>query len=195
LNTRTLLIIIVLVSALSVHAEIIDRIMAVVDGHIITLSDVRREKEIRAVLNEKIPPEDAIIVNDLVDSQIIEDQISQFPGLDITEADVESSMSRISDLHGLQPEILRNAILRRLRAAEFIDVRFRQFLMANDEDIQRYYEGTFVPEAQRRGLNPIPTMDQVANDIRNNVIEEKVMHDVDNWLKSTRRRASIEILQ
>ena len=35
------------------HAEVIDRIIAVVEGHIITLSDLRQEREIRATLGEK----------------------------------------------------------------------------------------------------------------------------------------------
>ena len=147
------------------------------------------------MLHEKIPADDASIVSDLVDNQIIEDQIAQFPGLDVKDSDVAAEMNAISDMHGLQPDTVRNAIRRRLRTSEFIDLRFRQFLSASDEDLRQYYDNTFVPEARRRGLNPIPPLEEIAGDIRNNIIQEKVTHDVDNWLVSTRRRTDIEIFK
>jgi hypothetical protein len=176
------------------RAEIIDRVMAVVNKHVITLSDIRREREIRSVL--RIPAsDDSTILKDMIDGQIIEDQIAQFPNIDILETDVENQLQGISDRHGLDPDVLRNSIRARLRTSEFFNLRFRQFLQASDEEVRRYYEDTFVPEARKRGLNPIPPLDQISVDLRSNVIAEKVVHDVESWLTAIRRRTDIEVFQ
>jgi len=176
------------------RAEIIDRVMAVVSKHVITLSDIRREREIRSVLRVQAG-DDSAILKDMIDGQIIEDQIAQFPNIEILEPDVENQLMGISDRHGLEPDVLRNAIRARLRTSEFINLRFRQFLQASDEEVRRYYEDTFVPEARKRGLNPIPPLEQILVELRSNVIAEKVIHDVEGWLTAIRRRTDIEVFQ
>src|SRR2546429_4217559 len=64
-------------AALNLNAQVIDRMMAVVNNHIITLSDVTRERLIREVLGNKGMRDDKAILYDLIDAQIIEDEIAQ----------------------------------------------------------------------------------------------------------------------
>jgi len=65
-------------------AEVIDRIVAVVDGQIITLSDLRQERAIRALLQEKPIDDDRTLARQLVDAQLIERQIADYPNIDVT---------------------------------------------------------------------------------------------------------------
>src|SRR5262249_5505009 len=150
--------------------------------HIITLSDVRSERQLRLALGKQAPADDKAMIKELVDRQIIEDQIAQFPGIEVTDEQVEGEMRHVDDLHGVRPDDVRAAIRRELRESQFIEQRFRQFLQATDEEVRQYYATQFVPEARKRGLTSIPPLDQVTEQIRNNVIQEKLMHDVDNWL-------------
>ena len=174
-------------------AQIIDRMLAVVGGQILTLSDVAQEKQIREVLAEKGPSDDKSILNDLINSQLIEVEIGQSPGIDVSDDTIDEAMRRIPDLHGLAPKIVREAIRRRLRASQFFDVRFRQAIRASDDEIAQYYKDVFVPEAQNRGVNPVPPLVQVSEMIQRNIIEEKTVKEVDAWLEATRQRSDVEI--
>lgn len=192
---KRVFLIILLLSATSVRAEIIDRMMAVVNNHIITLSDLGREREIRAVLGGSDSKDDKTILKELIDAQIIEDQIAQFPGIEVTDVQLDSELKRHPDFRGLTPDVVRAAILRRLRTAEFFQVRFRQFIRPTDEEVRRYYDTIFVPAAAKQGISPVPSLEQMTDAVRNNVIEEKVTHEVENWLEATRRRSGIEIFE
>lgn len=174
-------------------AQIIDRIMAVVANHIITLSDVVQERRIRDVLAEKGPSDDKSILNDLINAQLIDSEIGQSAGVDVTEEEIDNALHQIPDLHGIEPELVRDAIRRRLQTSQFFDLRFRQAIRAGNDEIQQYYNNVFVPEAQRRGVSPVPTLDKVSEMIQKNIIEEKTVHEVDAWLDATRQRSDVEI--
>ena len=67
-------------------------------------------------------------------------------------------------------------------------------MRVTDDEVRQYYENTFVPEARRRGMSPIPALDDaVAAQIRTNVTTVKMMHEVDTWLDVTRKRSDIEV--
>src|SRR5262249_13382303 len=153
------------------RAEIIDRIVAVANNHVVTLSDVRRAAAVRTILGYPAV-EQKQLVRELVDSVLIEEQIAQFFGVEVTEAQVEEVMKNVTDLHGLPADAVREAIRRRLRADQFFELRFRQFLRATDAEIADYYNKYFVPAAQKKG-GPVPTLEQVTDLIRENVIQEK----------------------
>jgi hypothetical protein len=178
----------------SVHGETLDKIIAVVDGRIITLSDVRQEGVIRNILGEKTIPDDAV-VHQLIEGALIESQLGSFPGIDVEEEEVIAVVAKLQKKDDVPPGALRDAVMRRLRTARYFDVRFRQFLRASDEDIRRYYDSVFVPEAKARGVNPIPALEQVTDAIRQNVLEEQLDHEVSVWLDAVRRRSNVEILK
>jgi hypothetical protein len=175
------------------HSEIIDHIMAVVNNRIITLSDVRQEREIRMVLGEQRSNDDKAILKDLIDGALIEEQIAQFPGIKISEEEVERELSNIRVPDSVPESGMREAIGRRLLRLEYFQLRFRQFIRPTDEEIRQYYESVFLPEARNRGLNPIPPLDEVSDLVRKNVVEEKLMHEIEDWLEANRRRSQIEI--
>jgi hypothetical protein len=180
--------------AASSQAQIIDRILAVVDNYIITSSDLRREHEVRAVLGEDPARDERALLKALIDAHIIEDQASEYFGdIDATETDVDEVMKGITELRGLHPSVVRSSIQKRLRNREFVELRFRQFIRATDAEIKEYYETVFVPAAKSKGANPIPPLDQITDLIRHNVVEEKVARDLETWIDAIRRRSDIEI--
>ena len=177
------------------QSEVIDRTLAIVNNHLVTLSDVRREREIRAVMGMQESKDDSTILKELVDDQIVQEQIAQFPGVEVTDAQIDMALRGYTDLRGVPLVVMREAIARRLRTAEFIELRFQPFIQATDDEIRAYYENIFVPEAEKRGLSPVPTLEQTKEALRENVVQEKVKHEVDNWMEANRRRSDIEIFQ
>jgi hypothetical protein len=176
------------------HAETLDKIVAVVDGRIITLSDVRQEKVARSLLGENAIEDDAVI-QQLIEAYLIESQLAGYPGIDVTEEELTEALSKLQKKDGISPKALHDALSRRMRTARYFDVRFRQFLTPSDQDVQKYYDEVFVPEARTRGINPIPPLEQVKDAIRKNVLGEQLDHEVSIWLEAVRRRSNIEILK
>jgi hypothetical protein len=179
------------------NAEVIDRVVAVVEGHVITLSDLRQERQIRAQLGEEPIDEDAALTKQLVDNFLIERQIADYPNLDVTDAEVDSDLEKFNLSANRASDALRNAVRQRIRMQKFFDVRFRQFIRPSDDEIRKYYDEVFLPEARARGMQSIPplTDPEMAKGIRENVIQENLNHEVDGWLKAIRRRSNVEVFQ
>ena len=176
------------------YSEVIDRVVSVVDGKIITASDVRQERRLRTVFGEAADSDQAVL-QDLVDRALVEDQISQFPELAVTDEDVQTALRDLKPSTDLTVEQLEDGVRKRILRARFFEVRFRQFVTVTDEELQKYYTEVFLPEARARQLQPIPTFEEAAATIRDNVIDEKMTQDVQLWLDTIRRRSNIETFE
>src|SRR5262245_18664191 len=177
------------------HAEVIDRIVAVVDGHIITLSDLRREREIRGELGDRAIDDNHILAGQLIENYLIEMQIADYPNIDVTDAEVDADLAQLRARGITASDTLRDAVRRRIRIQKFFDMKFRQLIRPTDEEILKYYDEVFVPEAQKRGLQSVPplTNSEMATAIRENVIQERLDHEVTLWIEAIRRRSNVEI--
>lgn len=182
----------ILLVASMLHAEVIDRILAVVQNRIITLGDVRQERSIQLALGGTARKDDSAILGELIDVYLIEAQIAQFPGVEIDAADVEAELTKVSNRGEIALDDLRQGIRRRLETSRYFDLRFRQFISTSEAEIQTYYAEVFVPEARRRGLDPVPPLQEVARLVTNNLVEEKLEREVQVWLESVRQGSAIE---
>jgi hypothetical protein len=178
-----------------VQAEVIDKVVAVVDGHIVTSSDMRQERDILTRLNEKPVDDDKALIQQLIDNYLIETQIADFPGIDITDAEIDQDLEKSVAHEGAPSQPLREAVRRRIRMRKYFEMRFGQFIQASDEDVSKYYNDIFVPEAKKRELNPVPPLGQVSDLIRNNVVQEGLNHEINIWLEAIRRRSNIEVFE
>ena len=179
---------------LTSHAEILDRMVAVVEGHVITLSDVRQEREIREQLGETFKGDDRVLAREMIDNYLIDRQSTDFAGLDIPQQEIDTELKRFVP-QGVPSQAMREAVTLRLRIAKFFELRFQQFIRPTDQEIQKYYDEVFSPEAKNRGVNPIPPLAQVADGIRNNLIQEQRNREIDMWLAGVRKRSNIEVFE
>jgi len=146
------------------QAEVLDKIAAVVDGRIITLSDIRKEHQIAAVFADPVLTDENQLKS-LIDRALLEKEMAQFPGLDVSDDDIDDRMKSIGDLHGITIDEIRNAVSQRIQRERYIRQRYSQFIVVSNEDIRVQYETVFVPEAKRRGIE-IPDLSQVQNTIQ-----------------------------
>lgn len=177
------------------RAEIIDRIVAVVDGHVLTLSDLRQEREIRGRLGEKSVDDDMALIRDMIDNYLIARQSADFPGVDAAPEEITSELQNSVARVGAASPAVRDAVGLRIRMRKYFDLRFRQFIRPSDDDVRKYYNDVFVPAATAKQLSPIPPLAEVADAVRNNVIQEQLNHEIDVWLEAIRGRSNIEIFQ
>jgi peptidyl-prolyl cis-trans isomerase SurA len=192
---RLLLSVCLLASLSGLRAEVLDRIVAVVNGHIITTSDMRQEREILMRLGEKPIADDKSLVRHMVDNYLMETGIADFPGVEITDADIDAELKNSVALEGVPTKAVREAVRLRLRMRKYFDMRFRQYIQVSDDDVRKYYKDVFLPAAAEKHLSPVPPLDQVTELIRNNVVEERLNHEIDIWLEAIHRGSSIEIFQ
>jgi parvulin-like peptidyl-prolyl isomerase len=173
------------------QAEVIDKIAAVVDGRIITLSDIRKEHQIGAVLGDPVETDD-VQLKSLIDRALLEGEMAQVPGLDVSESEIDERMKSIQDLRGMALPDIRNAISQRIQRDRYKRQRYRQFIVVSNEDIRIEYESVFVPEAKRRGID-VPDLSQVQNEIQEILFESKVSEEIETSLISLRARSNIEV--
>ena len=199
--------------ALIHRAEIIDRLMAVVNRQIITLGDVEQELRLQeldpfsgdltgASSSQQQKVTEELVVQRLIEQTLIREQIQQFPGLQIDDEQVESQLAAMEKKTGgaeklaemkIDIQALRNRLRWQLQVMKFIDYRFRQFVVVDTKEIEAYYQNHFLPELQRRNALPAPGLAEVEERIRKILTEEKLNTQVEEWLASLRKDAAIEI--
>jgi hypothetical protein len=171
--------------------EVIDKILIVVnDRFIITLSDVQRERALQLALGTNLGNEDEVAAA-LVEKHLVEEQMAQYPSIEIPEERIQERMREIGDPRGFSPEQLRQAVLSKLQRSEFITQRFVPFIRVTDEEIQKYYNEVYVPEVRRQG-STVPSLEQAKETVQQNVAVSKISDDLDVWMEDLKRRAKVE---
>lgn len=181
------------------QAQTIDRMLAIVDGNVITHGDLQRYRRLAGMFGfaDEVPADDRAALESLIDDRLIDAQVQQFPVIRVADAEVRALVSEIAPAGDplLTLELISTAARDRLERAQYFDIRFGQFVSASDEEVQEYYETVFLPQARERGLAPIPPLEAVAGKIRQNVLVEQTNRDIMTWLESLRRRSEIEIVE
>ena len=177
------------------HADVIDRLMAVIDGRVVTLGDVNRYREVSRLFGDPVRQEESDLLQEVIEDLLIQDQIDQFPGLQVVEERIDEYMAHLPDSEALTSTVIRDAVRKRLQRIDYFELRLRRFTEATDEEIINYYETVFVPEAQARGLEPLPAVDEVSELISENVTTEKADRELSIWTDSLIARSEIEVVE
>jgi SurA-like N-terminal domain len=197
-------------------AEIIDRLVAVVNQQTITFGDVQREMKSQeldqSILDtgtnpshqQKLTEEQA--TQRLIEQVLIYQQIQEFPGTEVSEKDVASQLAEIEknaggseawSRHlknvGMSLGEVRQRVQWQLQVMKFIDRRFREFVVVNPAEIESYYRDQFLPDLQKRGIGEAPPLSEVEEKIRDILIEKKLNLQVEEWLASLRANATIQV--
>ena len=185
----------ILFSGNVLRADLIDRMLAVVDGRVVTLSDVRRHWEVARLFGDPVGSDESEQLKKVIEDLLIQGQIDQFPGLKVAEERVDEYIAQLPDTEAFTDEVIRDAVRKRLERIRYFDLRFRRFTQATDEEVANYYETVFLPEARARGLEPLPALDEVGDLIGENVIIEKADREVSAWTDSLIARSEIEVVE
>ena len=181
----------ILLVAPFVYGEILDRIVAVIDDRfIITLSDVRKERAIQSALGGTAGTDESIL-DALIERHLVDQEIAAFRDLEVPSDAITQRLRSIQAPAGISTEDLRTALIGEFRRREFMMERFQQFIRVSDEELQKYYDEVYAPEARLRGERLAP-LAEVTESIRQNRILEKTNEEVSSWLIELRRRSIIE---
>jgi hypothetical protein len=189
------------------EAEEIDRLLAAVNGRVITEGDLLLARTLNAILsfgNDNVPASRTEEIDRLMDLELLRQELASFP---MAPEDQGKIQARIQEFRNAYAEIGGlPALLRRLGLQEselldyirlqdsilhFVDFRFRPFAEVSEQEIQTYYRTKLVPPLQQAGAR-IPPLQEVSARIQDVLKEEKVDASLTQWIRDVRRHSRIE---
>ena len=197
-----------LVSAILAHAgDVIDRIVARVNGRIIFLSDWDEELCFEAFVDGRSPSQftseqrqgalDRLIDQELLRQQLrITDTLPADPETvvkklaDIRAAHVEAATEQgwkaLLERYGLTEEEVSRRVSRDLNLMQSIDARLRPSVQIEPSSVEAYYHSKF--SGDRTGPHPPP---EVAGKIKEVLTEQKLNDLLTSWLQTLRTESDI----
>jgi hypothetical protein len=151
----------VLLMTAAARAETIDRVLAVVAGQIITLTDVTAARDLRLETTDGAADPIRALLSKLIDRELILAEVERYAPAEPTAEEVEREMARVR-ARFVSPEELADALRRSGIDATHLRETLRQNLR-----IRAYMEQRFAATADRR------------------------QELVDQWLAGLRRRADV----
>lgn len=187
-----------------VRAEIIDRILAVVDNSIITQSDVLASARLGL---EKAPASGdpiAVVLERLIERRLTLAEVDRYAPPEPSAADLtlrleqvrlafpsaaafETAMAQV----GLDEEQLRRRLRDDLRIDAYLQQRFGSVLQPPEDQILEYYRAHQDEFTKRGTLRPF---NDAHDDARDGLIVERRKALILEWVTSLRRRANISVL-
>jgi peptidyl-prolyl cis-trans isomerase SurA len=193
--------------------EVIDRIVATVNGHVILQSELDEALSYEAVLSGRsvtqfTDDERRLVVDRLIDQELLREQMNAGDFRHATQSEVAG---RVSDARKQYPEAATDegwqALLTKFRLNEknllahveqqinmlrLVNSRLRPTVQIDSKTIEAYYREKFVPQLRQAGANDVP-LSEVTTKIRELLTEQKVTELLASWLQTLRSESEVHI--
>ena len=199
---------VLLLSSSIARGEIIDRVAAVVDRQVVTLSEVNQIVELRLIARRDGEAEaeyrrrvvDALVAHLLryrdverfgapdVSADAIEARLREIVARFPSEEDFAETLVRVE----MSLDEVRNLIKRQLQVAAYVDERFAPMIFVSLAEIEEYYRNVWAPQRRSRGL-PVPPLGEVREEIRTLIRAGQLDNEIENWTVQLRSRANVDI--
>jgi hypothetical protein len=164
------------------RADVIERILAVVDGHPLTLTEVQLLERVRGVGREEA-------LQALIDEWLMFREATRLLADGLTaeeeEAAVRSLRERVTQVQGVDEAELRSFARREAIILKYAQSRFLPQVRIEDDDVSRAYDAGL--GSQPGG----PSFEEAAPAIRRELTERKLGERIDAWVRELRRPAGI----
>jgi len=185
--------------------QIIDRVVAVVNDKVITLTDIK----IAAAFGLYDPEgergtgvENERILKALIDQKVVLDLAQENVSLDPSEIreEFDKAVARLGregfqkrlDEFGLDEASIRPYLEEKRLLEKIIAMRFNQRSVVSLQEIETYYRETYVPQERSNGREPQP-MVQILDKLEAGIREAKRAEQVASWIENLRSQADIHI--
>jgi peptidyl-prolyl cis-trans isomerase SurA len=193
--------------------QVIDRIVARVNGQIILQSELDEALSYEALLNGKpfnqFSADDRRAVLDrLIDQELLHEQLKSSEFLHATEAEAASQIAGARKLYpeaatdegwqavlakyGLREKNLITHVRMQIDLMRLVDARLRPAVQIDSKSIEAYYRDKFVPQLKQAGASEVPLAD-VSGKIRELLTQEKVSELLVSWLQALRSESDVRI--
>jgi len=191
--------------------QVIDRIVAIVNGHVVLQSEwddalcfeAFTEGRPLAQLSEqdRAAALDRLIDQELLREQVQAEQMETAPAEEVQkkveeirsqhpEAASEQAWKALLASYGLDERKLKARLAQQLALLRQIDVRLRPTVQVDATDIEAYYKNTFLPQMHKAGAADVP-LAEVSARIREILTQQKVNDLFTAWMQSLRHESKI----
>jgi hypothetical protein len=183
--------------------DVIDRIVARVEGDIILLSDVRALERYQQLVDGKAES-DAQILDRLIDQWIVRNEADTARFAHPADADIAAAVERVQKSFtsaaeyearkkeiGLTDADVRSMAASQLYLSNYLDSRFRPSAKVEPKDVEEFYEKAVVPRAKERG-QAAPPLDTARDYIHEALVQRSIDEQTERWLSESRSRLHVE---
>jgi len=189
--------------------EVVDRIVANVNGHILLQSDWEEELAFEAFANARpldalTPAERKAALDRLIDQELLREQVrpSQSAPAELVAArvaEIRKTLLLTSDegwraalqRYGLTQPVLEKRLGNDIQLMRLVEARLRPSIQVDTRAVESYYRERLLPELQRAGSKAV-SLPEVFGHIRDLLTEQKVNQLLDSWLVSLRSESRIQ---
>ncbi|HTS09637.1 MAG TPA: SurA N-terminal domain-containing protein [Candidatus Eisenbacteria bacterium] len=197
----------------SARAEVIDRIVATVNGHIILQSDWNDALRYEALLSARTlsdfnDGERRAVLDRLIDQELLDEQMKAASFQHATEEEAAAEVAAARKLYpeastdeGWQSVLAKynltdSALLQHVREQidlmRLVDAHLRPAVQIDSKSVETYYRDKFVPRLKESGEQEVPLAD-VSAKIRELLTQEKVSELMVSWLQSLRSESKVSV--
>ncbi|MGH9456926.1 MAG: hypothetical protein ACRD2J_04725 [Thermoanaerobaculia bacterium] len=197
-----------LLLATGARGEIIDRVAAVVDRQVITLSEVNQVIEVRLFERQPAEEEDAYRrrVLDAMIAQVLRYRdVERFGAQDVSADSIEAVVQEVIGRFPSEQDFaqalaraeltldeVRTLIKRQLQVQAYIEERFAPLIFVSLEQVETYYRDIWAPQRRARGL-PVPPLADVSDEIRRLIRGDQLDEEIARWTEQLRSRANVDV--
>jgi len=193
--------------SLPVSAVTVDRIAAVVDRQVLTVSEISQMVEIRFFPRQAESEDDhrrevldglvaqALRYRDAerfgaqdIPADTIEARLLEIQGRFPSEAEFTAAMTRAE----LTLDEVRALVKRQLQVEAYIQERFAPLVFVSNEEIEEYYRGPWSRQRRDRGL-AVPPLASVRDEVRTAVRSTRLEEEIGKWTAQLRARANVDV--
>jgi hypothetical protein len=185
-------------------SETVDRIVAVVNEQVITLTDLRIAEAFGLYdeeFKEKSGDLHPLILERLIDQKLVialageetfveDKELDSYQDRMIEKLGNDQTRRRLGEF-GLDWQDLRVYIAEKIVYQKIISRRFGQRNIVSLKEIEDYYQKSYVPSQREKGLEPQP-MVELLDEIESRIIQEKIKTQISDWLRNLRKKADIQ---
>ena len=175
-----------LCALLLLSPAVVERVLAVVGGRPVLLSETQALQEVRGVA-----PRAALDL--MVDEALMYDQASRTPQAAVSALEVERARD---SLYEKRPELrssvaradLARLLKRQMSILKYVDFRFRPQARPTDEELQQAYADEY------GGRPEAPAVDTVTEALRDRLVRRQLDLKVEAWIKELRAATEIRLV-
>ena len=184
-------------------SRVVDRIVARIEGDIILESQVRQLGAFQQLIEGRAESDDRLL-SELLEQWIVQTEAaaSHFP--DPAQSEVDRELARLTAQFaspeaysaklrelGLSTVGVRQLLERQIYVERYLDYKFRPTVQIESGVVDAYYQNELLPELAKKN-QPAPRKAEVAEQIRELLVQRGVSELAAKWLDETRSRLKIE---
>jgi len=197
-----------LLAALPAGAATIDRVAALIDRQVLTVSEVSQMVELR-FFARKAGQSDDDYRHDVLDALIAQAlrlrDVERFGPQEISKDAIEARLAEIAHRFPtpaafneavagaeLTADEVRALVKRELQVEAYIQERFSPMIFVSSDEIETYYNGPWTQQRRARNL-PVPPLPEVTEEIRGLLKASRLQAEIEKWTEQLRSRANVDV--